>query len=101
MTVYLVTRHCGALDWARRRGIEAQRVEHLDIDLVQQGDCILGTLPVSLAAEVCARGARYFHLTLEVPPEMRGRDLSASEMEAFGAKLYEYFVERRLADGDF
>jgi CRISPR-associated protein Csx16 len=54
----------------------------------------MGTLPVNLAAEVCARGGRYLHLTLDLPPEARGRDLSAEEMERFGARLTEFFVTR-------
>ena len=45
-----------------------------------EGDTVIGTLPVNLAAEVCARSARYLHLSLEVPREVRGRDLTADEM---------------------
>jgi hypothetical protein len=49
-----------------------------------------------LAAEVCTRGARFFNLSLDVPPEARGRDLSADDMERFGVRLEEYDV-RKLA----
>lgn len=94
MTAYFVTRHQGAVEWARRQGIEAAAVSHLDIETVEAGDMVLGTLPVSVAAEVCARGARYLHLTLDTPPERRGRELSADEMAAFGAKLQEFEVRR-------
>lgn len=51
-------------------------------------------LPVSLAAEVCAKGARYLHLTLDLPPTARGRELTAEEMDVRGARLEEYRVER-------
>ena len=97
MTAYFVSRHPGAVDWARRRGIVAEALRHLDTECVGPGDRVLGTLPVSVAAEVCARGARYFHLSLDVPPEARGRDLSADEMEAFGAELQEYDIRRTEA----
>jgi CRISPR-associated protein Csx16 len=43
---------------------------------------------------VCGRGARYLHLVLELPPERRGRELSAADMVACGARLEEYRVQR-------
>jgi CRISPR-associated protein Csx16 len=43
---------------------------------------------------VCARGARYLHLSIDIPPEARGRDLNAEEMERFGARLEEFQVTR-------
>lgn len=95
MTTYFITRHAGALDWAARHGIHVDRsLVHLAIESVEPGDTVIGTLPVHLAARVCARGARYLHLTLETPPEARGRELSADELDAFGARLEPYRVER-------
>ncbi|MCS6945117.1 MAG: CRISPR-associated protein Csx16 [Sutterellaceae bacterium] len=100
MTVWFVTRHRGAADWAARRGVKVDRfVEHLDVSRVQPGDTVIGTLPVHLAAEVCRRGARYLHLSVDLPPPARGRELSAQELEAFGARL-ERFVVRRADPGD-
>ena len=69
-------------------------VPHLDPSTVAPGDVVMGTLPVHLAAEICDRGARYLHLTLDLPPQARGRDLSADEMERFGARLTEYLVTK-------
>ncbi len=94
MPVYFVTRHQGAVEWAARRGIEAERVEHLDSARIAAGDVVLGTLPVSVAADVCAAGGRYVHLTLPVPSDMRGRELSADDMDRFGARLEEFVVRR-------
>ena len=94
MTTYFVTRHAGALEWARGRGLNAIHIENLDPAVLVAGDWVLGTLPVSVAAEVCARGARYFHLTLSTPPELRGRELTSSDMEAFGADLQEFEVKQ-------
>lgn len=96
MTAVFVTRHPGAREWARNQGFEIDvLVDHLDPATVRTGDQVLGSLPVNLAAEVCARGGRYFHLTLVLPAEWRGWELSAGDMERFGAKLEEFFVERR------
>lgn len=98
MTTLFITRHPGAREWAGRQGFEIDRlVEHRDPAEVRAGDSVLGSLPVNLAAEVCGRGGRYFHLSLVLPPEWRGRELSADDMERFGARLEEFFVERRAA----
>lgn len=92
MPSYFVSRHPGAVEWARRRGIAAERVAHLDPARIGAGDTVIGTLPVHLAAEVCARGARFLFLRLAVPEERRGTELTADEMEAMGATLAEYEV---------
>ena len=46
MTVYFISRHPGAVAWARRHGLEAKLIAHLDIGLVEAGDVVLGTLPI-------------------------------------------------------
>jgi CRISPR-associated protein Csx16 len=94
MTTYFVTRHPGAIEWAARRGLKVDRqLDHLDVETIQPGDKVIGILPVNLAAEVCARGGRFFNLSLTVPPEARGRELSADELEQYGARIEEYRVE--------
>jgi CRISPR-associated protein Csx16 len=93
MPTYFVTRHSGAREWAARRGHgEAHVIAHLDPALIRPGDMVMGTLPVHLAAEVCARGAHFLFLVLDTPPELRGRDLTADEMEKCGARLAGYRI---------
>lgn len=93
MTTYFVTRHPGARDWAQRQGLPVDRVvAHLDPEDIQPGDHVLGSLPVHLAAEVCARGGHYHHLVLDLPPALRGKELSADDMDAVGARLSEYLI---------
>lgn len=95
MTIWFVTRHPGAATWAERQGIAVdQLVTHLDWTAIAPGDRVIGTLPVHLAAAVCERGGAYWHLALDLPPERRGQDLSADDMEAAGARLERYHVER-------
>lgn len=85
-----VTRHQGAVEWAARHGhAAAERISHLDVASVAAGDVVIGSLPAHLAAEICDRGARYIHLALDLPEKDRGRNLSADEMEGFGARLVE------------
>lgn len=88
LTTYLVTRHEGAVEWAARRGVSFERhVSHLEADRVLAGDVVIGTLPIHLAAEVCRRGARYLHLSIDLAAAMRGRELTADESERCGARL--------------
>ncbi len=95
MTTFFVSRHPGAAAWAQAQGLAVDRlVVHLDPVEVGAGDTVIGTLPVNLAAAVCARGARYLHLSLDLPAERRGRELSAADMAACGARLEEYRVQK-------
>lgn len=95
MTTFFVSRHPGASAWAARQGLTVDRpVAHLDVAEVKSGDVVVGTLPVNLAAEVCTRGGRYFHLSLRLPQAARGRELTAGELDALGACLEEYAVHK-------
>jgi CRISPR-associated protein Csx16 len=95
MTTFFVSRHPGARNWAVQQDIAVDRVvEHLDPIAVEAGDVVIGTLPVNLAAEVCARGGRYLHLSLDLPAERRGLELTAEDMVRVGARLEEYRVEK-------
>lgn len=91
MMTYFISRHPGALAWAKRKGLHIDRIlSHLDPTIVQKGDTVLGTLPIPLVATVCARGARYYHLTVDLPATLRGQELSANELEMLQAELVEY-----------
>lgn len=95
MTTYFVTRHPGARAWALQEGIRVDEViDHLDPARVQPGDTLIGSLPVNLAAEVCARGGRYLHLSLDLPADLRGRELTAEQMRQVGARVEEFRVLR-------
>ncbi|MCB1660157.1 MAG: CRISPR-associated protein Csx16 [Pseudomonadales bacterium] len=95
MTTYFVTRHAGAKEWATLQGIDCDVcVAHLDPVLVQQGDVVIGTLPINLVAIVCEQGGRYLHLSLELPLCARGKELSAKDLALYGAKLQEFVVTR-------
>jgi CRISPR-associated protein Csx16 len=93
MTTFFISRHPGAVVWAMRQGLHIDRVRpHLDPAEVRAGDTVLGTLPMPLAANVCARGARYLHLSLNLPAHLRGQELSADHLATLGARLCEYRV---------
>jgi len=89
-----VSRHPGAQQWAREEGVQVDEVvAHLDLERIVPGDTVIGSLPVNLAAAVCARGARYVHLALELPAARRGSELSADELRELGATLIEYRID--------
>lgn len=94
-TTWFVSRHPGAIAWAQSQELAIERwAEHLDPAQVAAGDTVIGTLPVNLAAEVCKRGARYFHLALNVPVEWRGRELSTQDLLALCAHIVPFHIER-------
>lgn len=86
---FFVSRHPGAIEWARRYhwAVRARFVAHLDVADLVAGDVVIGTLPVHLAAAVCARGARYLHLAIPLAAGQRGSELSAQALEDAGAWL--------------
>lgn len=93
MTTYFISRHPGAYEWAAGEGIVVDQVlTHFDPECVELDDVVIGTLPIHLAARVCARGGHYLHLSLEIPADGRGRELSAADLRQFGARLEAYQV---------
>jgi CRISPR-associated protein Csx16 len=95
MTIYFITRHPGAIAWASQQGINVDRqIAHLDSNDIQPGDTVIGSLPVNLAAEVCQRDAAYVHMTLNVPENWRGKELTAEQMIECGACLEGYTLKK-------
>ncbi len=96
MTTYFVSRHRGATAWAAHIGIVIDvQLAHLDPEIIKAGDRVIGTLPVHIAAELCAKGGHYLHLTLNVPEALRGRELSPQEMIECDARIERYDIRKR------
>ncbi|WP_281785195.1 CRISPR-associated protein Csx16 [Uruburuella suis] len=89
MTVYFVSRHEGAVAWIKQQPQWQVDVfvRHLNPADIAVGDVVLGTLPLHLAAEVCARGAMFYFLTLPQTADGRGLEYSAEEMQQMGCGL--------------
>lgn len=99
MTTYFVSRHGGAIAWARRHALLVDAwVDHLDTSQLVPGDSVVGTLPIHLVADACARGAAYLHLQVDLSAPQRGRELEADDLDALGARLVGYRVTRVDAD---
>jgi len=100
LTTTFVSRHQGAIDWAREEGLleeDSRIAADYDPETAQPGEIVIGTLPAQLAARICERGGRYQHLTLDLSPDLRGKELSAAEMRACNARVEEFFIQRASA----
>ena len=96
--LWVVTRHAGAMRWLDRqcwpvRALIVRWVSHLDLNLVEADHAVIGTLPIHWVAQLCARGARYWHLVFDVPEASRGVELTDDALTALGAALIEYRAE--------
>ena len=88
MTKLIITRHAGAVEWLRRRGIEGEVIAHATPDQVRGRICY-GVLPLNLAALASEVWA------IDMPDleaADRGRDLTPDEMDSAGAELVCYVV---------
>lgn len=92
---YLVTRHPGAKAWVESKGIKIDQIlDHFDPDetKIKAKDVVIGVLPPPLAAHICSQGARWFYLSMQVPREHRGKELTANDMSRFKARIDEYKI---------
>ena len=95
MSVYVVTRHQGALDWLEEEGVHYdEHIVHLDVAQVSSGDTVIGNLPIPMVAQLNAKGVAYWHLSFTVPFEKRGFELSARQLREMGISLEAFEVKR-------
>lgn len=93
MKTWFVSRHPGALKWlAAQDLIVDEQVAHLDPAVITAGDRVIGNLPIHLAAEVCARSGEYWHLSMDIPHNLRGQELSYEQMQACKVELRRFML---------
>ena len=96
MTTYFITRHNGATSWAEQNGVVVDKqLSHLEIEWVKKDDIVIGNLPIQLVEQICSLGGRYFNLSIDIPSEHRGKELTAKQLQQFGAKIEEYLVYKK------
>jgi len=71
----VVTRHAGLVDWLKEHGISGEVTSHATSEAVQDR-LVVGVLPPMLAASAAVVVA----VDLRVPPELRGKELSAQDV---------------------
>lgn len=96
MTVYFITRHPGALQWAQQHQLHYDvHAEHLlCISQLQTGDTVVGTLPINMVYKLNNKGVSYIHLSLEIPPHLRGIELTAEQLNGCKATLEKFEVHK-------
>jgi putative CRISPR-associated protein (TIGR02620 family) len=101
-TTWFVSRHAGAHDWMRAQsergalGFGVDRyVQHLDPATPAPGDLVVGTLPFIDVLRLRERKVRFLALALDLPEDVRGRELSADEMASYGARLLDVDLQLR------
>ena len=91
MKTIIVSRHPAAIKWINKYYPDFNGIikSHIAEDEII-GNRIIGTLPVQLAA----LAAEYFHLSIKVPAEMRGKELSIEDMVQFGCKIERFTIKK-------
>lgn len=85
----LITRHQGLVDFLLEQGHEFGLViSHVTAPAVLDGKDVIGVLPVHLAA----RCETFSELTLEIPAELRGVDLSRDQVAEFQRGIRTYKI---------
>ncbi|MDO4776202.1 MAG: CRISPR-associated protein Csx16 [Cardiobacteriaceae bacterium] len=92
---WFISRHPGAIDWIKQQpGWHIDHiVSHLNPEDIQPGDTVLGTLPVHLAAAICARGAAFYFLQIPQKADKRGSEYSATDMTRMGVSLKRFHIQ--------
>jgi CRISPR-associated protein Csx16 len=99
MTRWFVSRHNGAIEWAKRRKLSVDHwVTHLDVNEIRNGDIVMGTLPLGSAADICSRGAAFYTLDFQTEEGQRGRELTADDLFAAEASLQRCIVTKENGD---
>ena len=84
---WIISRHSGAVEWIKSRGLDGEVIEQFD-GIVVPGDTYVGTLPMPLIAKILDDDAEFILLVLpDLPREERGKELTSAMMDKFGAKL--------------
>ena len=95
MAVWFISRHPGAIEWMKSQSIVVDYwVEHLDINQIQAGDIVIGTLPIHLASQVCEKGATFYFLSVNVTREQRGTELTAQQLTEQGCVLQAFHIQK-------
>lgn len=90
MKTVVVTRHPSLVEHLKERGIideSAEVIEHATENDVR-GNHVIGILPVHLAS----LAGRYTNLTMNVPKELRGEELTIEQVREFAGEPVTYEV---------
>lgn len=89
-----VSRHKATVEWAKYHTLDVDLwLEHLDDTThLNEGDHVIGTLPINMVSKLNAKGVKYSHFGLTVPHDLRGKELTMSELLVCNPTLQAYTV---------
>ena len=85
----VITRHAGLIEFLKNRGFDlndTQAVAHVTDPAILDNKVVVGVLPVSLAV----RCDVFIEVALDMPAEMRGKELSAEQTEQYCKGIFAY-----------
>jgi len=88
MKVVIVSRHEGTINYLKKHYPNAEVVNHIDDPKKFKDSLIIGNLPLHMVSEILKNGNRFVMVSLDVPKELRGKELNESELKEY-IKLYE------------
>ncbi|WP_424945010.1 CRISPR-associated protein Csx16 [Bisgaardia hudsonensis] len=61
---------------------------------IQAGDIVIGTLPIHIAEQVCAKKATFYFLSVNVSQEQRGQELTSEQLVQQGCSIQPYYIQK-------
>jgi CRISPR-associated protein Csx16 len=89
-----VSRHKATIEWAKLNNLSIDLwVEHYDKSIqLNEGDRVIGTLPINIVSSLNAQGVKYSHFSLEAKRELRGKELTMEQLLSCNPVLESYEV---------
>ena len=96
MTIYIVTRHCASREWILNNlphsTDETIVQSHLDPNVIQQGDVVVGVLPLHIIAQIYDKGGTFYAFDIVIDKNLRGKELSKKDLVQCQPTLTKYTV---------
>ena len=86
--VVIVSRHEATINLLKSKYPDAEVVNHISNPAEYSNCLIIGNLPINMIADLIKNGNRFVLVALNVPPELRGKELGEEELKKY-MKLYE------------
>jgi putative CRISPR-associated protein (TIGR02620 family) len=93
----VITRHGGLIDFLVNRGLDlslTEAVAHVTDPTILVGKTVVGVLPTHLAV-LCET---FVEVRLDIPAEMRGKELSAEQTEEYCKGIFAYHFGRNFIE---
>jgi len=84
----IITRHVGAIEWLKSKGVTGEYLPHASGEEGQSGDSVFGPVPIDLAAKFLARGLQVYYIALPgLTLDQRKGELTSEVMDHAKASL--------------